>query len=120
MVGQDVGRYGELFFVMKAIENGLNVLHPDGQLGYDFVVEYNGKFTRVQIKTTYAINFNGRYRFDVGTKSIGSDVFVFIVLKESLFFMYNTDIVRTVQKTFTIKTNEVNENCNNWNIFKQL
>jgi hypothetical protein len=118
MVGQYLGRYGELLFVMKAIENGLNVLHPDGQIGYDFVVEFNGKFTRVQIKTTYIISNDNRYRFDISSKSIGSDVYVFIILRESLFYMYHSDEVRVVQKTFTISTNKILDNCNNWNIFK--
>ena len=75
-----IGRYGELLFVMEAIKRGFNVLYPDNVYGYDYVIEYEGKFTRVQIKTTNSINENRRYIWNITNKSLGSDVFVFIVI----------------------------------------
>lgn len=118
MVGQDLGRYGELLFAMNAIENGLNVLHPDSQIGYDFVVEYQGKFTRVQVKSTLFVKAKNIYAFDVRSRSMGSDVYVFVILNEGVFVMYKTDEVKRVKRTFTINLNFNNNNLNNWDIFK--
>src|SRR5450432_4263152 len=47
------GEWVELRFMMRAIELGLHLTKPWGEvMQYDFVVEHEGKFVRVQVKST--------------------------------------------------------------------
>jgi hypothetical protein len=47
------GEWVELRFMMRAIELGLHLNKPWGEvMPYDFVVEHEGRFVRVQVKST--------------------------------------------------------------------
>jgi hypothetical protein len=47
------GEWAELRFMTRAAEHGLRVTKPWGENApYDFAVEYNGRFFRVQVKCT--------------------------------------------------------------------
>ena len=49
------GEWAEMLFMAKAAENGLEVTKPFGDTAhYDFAVEHQGKFARVQVKSTVA------------------------------------------------------------------
>lgn len=50
---QSAGEWAELRFMARAAELGLRVTKPWGENApYDFAVEYNGQFLRVQVKCT--------------------------------------------------------------------
>ena len=47
------GEWAEMRFMAMAAENGLEVTKPFGEMArYDFIVEYQGRFARVQVKST--------------------------------------------------------------------
>ena len=47
------GEWAELCFMAKAAEHGLQLAKPWGETAsYDFAIEYAGRFTRVQVKST--------------------------------------------------------------------
>jgi hypothetical protein len=49
------GEWAEMRFMAMATENGIEVSKPYGDMAhYDFVVEHEGKFARVQVKSTMA------------------------------------------------------------------
>src|SRR5258708_23801832 len=49
---KQLGEWAELRFMTRATEEGLYVLKPWGDKRYDFAVDYDGKFRRVQVKCT--------------------------------------------------------------------
>ena len=54
------GEWAEMRFMAMAAENGLEVTKPFGEMArYDFVVEHEGKFARVQVKSTMYRNGRG-------------------------------------------------------------
>ena len=54
------GEWVELLFMMRAIELGLHLNKPWGEvMPYDFVIEYKGRFVRVQVKSTMFIDRGG-------------------------------------------------------------
>lgn len=114
-----IGRVGELAFAIKAIENGLTVLYPEGVHGYDCVVENNGKFTRVQIKTTAVIDDMRRYSWNISNAGKGADVFALHVKSTDIFFFIDASTVRMKKSKYKIRLKDIN-NCflNNWEIFK--
>jgi len=47
------GEWAEMRFMAMAAENGLEVTKPFGEMArYDFIVEHEGRFARVQVKST--------------------------------------------------------------------
>jgi hypothetical protein len=54
------GEWAELKFMTKATEQGLCVSKPWGEVSrYDFLVEYNGLVSRVQVKSTMFVDRGG-------------------------------------------------------------
>lgn len=54
------GEWAEMRFMAMATENGIEVSKPYGEMArYDFVVEHEGKFARVQVKSTMYRNGRG-------------------------------------------------------------
>ncbi len=54
------GEWVELRFMMRAIELGLHLNKPWGEvMPYDFAVEHEGQFVRVQVKSTMFIDRGG-------------------------------------------------------------
>lgn len=57
-----LGDYAELKFTVRAFEQGYAVLRPFSARPYDFVLEKNGNFLRVQVKSTsLALQKSGRF-----------------------------------------------------------
>ena len=114
-----IGRIGEIRFILEALTRGLHVLNPEGEYGYDCVVECNGKMTKVQIKTTSGIDGKLCYTWQISTKSEGADVYAFHILNTDVFFMvYATDVL-TRKSTFKIPFSKLhNHKLNNWDILK--
>ena len=60
------GEWVELMFMAKAAEHGLHVARPYGDSGqYDVAVEYEGRFRRVQVKSTQYRRRAGEYSLNV-------------------------------------------------------
>jgi len=56
------GEWAEMRFMAMATENGLEVAKPYGEMAhYDFAVEHEGKFARVQVKSTLAKHGRGGF-----------------------------------------------------------
>jgi len=54
------GEWAEMRFMAMATENGLEVAKPYGEMArYDFAVEHEGRFARVQVKSTMYRNGRG-------------------------------------------------------------
>jgi len=54
------GEWAEMRFMAMATENGLEVAKPYGEMArYDFAVEHEGKFARVQVKSTMSMHGKG-------------------------------------------------------------
>jgi hypothetical protein len=54
------GEWVELKFMLRAIELGLHLNKPWGEvMPYDFVIEYHARFVRVQVKSTMFIDRGG-------------------------------------------------------------
>lgn len=54
------GEWVELKFMLRAIELGLHLNKPWGEVvPYDFVVEHGGRFVRVQVKSTMFVDRGG-------------------------------------------------------------
>ena len=54
------GEWAELCFMTRAAEHGLQVTKPWGETArYDFAVEYEGRFVRVQVKSTMFVDRGG-------------------------------------------------------------
>ena len=54
------GEWVELKFMLRAMELGLFLCKPWGEVRpYDFVVEYGGRFVRVQVKSTMFVDRGG-------------------------------------------------------------
>lgn len=114
---EKIGKLGEISFILESIKNGFTVLHPEGTHGYDCVLSFGDKFTRVQIKTT-SVSERNRYRFNISSISRLSDVFVMHVLGTELFWMYDKSEI-PVGSRFQIRHDDINNrHLNNWDIFK--
>lgn len=58
----------EVLFAAKAASLGFTILQPFGQSRpYDVVVEFEGKLTRVQVKSAWRLGQYKAYHFPVGT-----------------------------------------------------
>jgi hypothetical protein len=119
-----LGKRGELAFAEECLARGLSVLDPVGTRGYDFVVEHNGKYTKVQVKATqraYAEKDkpSAAYSWTCASKSAESEVYVFHILDTGLFYIVPTERVGK-GKTFKIRqeSKKFSQYLNNFDIFK--
>ena len=52
-IGKQRGEWAELRFMTRAAEHGLSITKPCGEMShYDFAIEHQGHFVRVQVKST--------------------------------------------------------------------
>lgn len=114
---ESIGTYGELVFASECVNRGYKVFNPVGNNGYDCLVECNGKYTRVQVKSTRAIESGNRYAFNINTKSKEADVYVFHVIGAGLFFIISSEEVRKRKSTMSISKKSY-KHLNNWAIFE--
>ena len=65
------GEWAEMRFMAMAAENGLEVTKPFGEMArYDFIVEHEGKFARVQVKSTIRRHLAGAMPVPCGAGGI--------------------------------------------------
>ena len=114
-----IGRIGEIRFAMEAISRGFTVLYPDGVMGYDCVLEVDGKYTKVQIKTTSVIDQHRRYAWNINRVGKEAEVFVMHVLNTNLFYMVRANVIKEYKAKYKIPLKNIhNKNLHDWKIFK--
>jgi hypothetical protein len=60
------GEWAELCFMARAADRALNVSRPHGDsASYDVGVEQNGRFLRIQVKSTVSQGRSGGYKCDI-------------------------------------------------------
>lgn len=65
-----IGDISEQKFVLRCLELEIPVLRPVGNnLPYDFVIEFNGSFKRIQVKTGYSTPSKSPGAFQFNTRS---------------------------------------------------
>jgi hypothetical protein len=127
-MSKEIGNYGELRFALSSFENGFSVLQPfSDSRPYDFVLEKQGRFLRVQVKTCGApLDEKGCFRFGVGhgksSKKIytseHTDIIVCYIKSLDIFYLIPIQLIDTV----TIRLRPFKEDSklikfkNNWNI----
>ncbi|HZP62519.1 MAG TPA: group I intron-associated PD-(D/E)XK endonuclease [Terriglobales bacterium] len=93
------GEWAELRFMTRAAEHGLTVTKPWGETTrYDFAVEYEGHFARVQVKSTMFVD-RGGYSCSVrGCRGpYEGDVFDYVavyLIPEDLFYIIPAEKVQ--------------------------
>jgi len=94
------GEWAEMRFMAMATENGIEVSKPYGETAhYDFAVEHDGKFARVQVKSTYAKQGRSGYACALrgGMGPYGPNDFDFVaiyVIPEDLWYIIPTKNLR--------------------------
>lgn len=65
---KELGNYAELRFSLRAYEKGFSILRPfSDSRPYDFVLEKNGRFTRIQVKSCNGpLDERGRFPVSLG------------------------------------------------------
>ena len=68
MESKQKGDIGEIAFMLRASEEGLKVSTPFGEHAYDFIVDQNSRFIRIQVKSNFAGEVPGRagFQFVIG------------------------------------------------------
>jgi len=110
------GLYAGSIFCAKAVKRNLRVANPLVDVyGYDFLIEANGNFHKVQVKCNGVGEVNGSYHFSTsyGCKNKKQysaneiDYFALYLLDIDLFYIIPVFIIKT--KTIRIRPN--NYNC---------
>ena len=92
------GEWAELCFMARAAARGFNVTRPHGDsASYDVGVEHNGKFVRVQVKSTsfqrrgsYTCNISGQDRNSYMRGKV--DVFAVYLVPMDLWYIIPFDV----------------------------
>lgn len=127
-MAMDLGNYAELAFQLAAYEKGYSVLRPfSNGRPYDFVLERQGRFIRVQVKSCSA-PLTEKGLFPVGV-SHGStikkyytdehcDVIAIYLKSLNVFYLIPIQVVTTKKiNLYPLRPNyKFNEFKNNWNI----
>lgn len=84
------GEIGELAFALHAVENGIQVAFPHGHdHQFDFVVYFNGRASRVQVKATTHMR-RGRYEVCTHRKTKPHqevDYYACYIVPERMFYI---------------------------------
>ena len=127
-MSKGLGDYAELRFTLSAYEKGFSILRPfSDSRPYDFVLERQGRFIRVQVKSCNApLPENGCFKASIGrsshhkTKYTSEDCDVIAVYIKSLdiFYMIPIQFIETVTlRLYPLNTDsKFIEFKNNWNI----
>jgi len=68
------GEWAEMQFLARASQHGLIVSKPWGESArYDFLVDFRGSVNRVQVKSCSVPMANGRYKFQLGKRTLKND-----------------------------------------------
>jgi hypothetical protein len=93
------GEWAEMCFMTRAVEHGLQVNKPWGEMArFDFVIGHGRHFIRVQVKSTLALS-NNAYRCSVrgGHRPYVGDVFDFVAalaIPEDLWYIIPAGLIR--------------------------
>ena len=127
-MAKDLGNYAELRFTLAAYEKGFSILRPfSDSRPYDYVLEKQGRFIRVQVKSCSA-PLDEKGRFPVGIargctnkrKYTSDDCDVIAVYLKSLdiFYLIPIQFISTVKINLYPLREESKfiEFKNNWNV----
>ena len=121
------GEWAELKFMAAAAEHGLHVTKPWGETTqYDFAVEHQSHFVRVQVKSTTA-KHRGGYRCSVRTSRgpYRGDPFDFLaayVVPEDVWFIIPERVVHGRARIVLYPHSETSlfrQHQNNWDLLKE-
>jgi PD-(D/E)XK endonuclease len=93
------GEWAELRFMARAAEHGFGVSKPWGDsYAYDFVVEHEAKFLRVQVKsTTYRRGHSYFCHLHAGNRQIytskQTDFVAVYIIPKNIWFIFPIDVV---------------------------
>lgn len=91
------GEWAEMRFMAAAAEHGLHVIRPWGDsLQYDFVIQHEAHFVRVQVKSTINKRGHGYSCLVRGGKVYGGDPFDFLaayIVPEDVWFIIPERVV---------------------------
>jgi len=119
------GDVAELKFVVRAIENNLQVSKPlMGFLHYDYIVDCFGELARVQVKATSRYEYGYKVAVSYGATKIPYspneiDYFAIYIVPEKIWYLIPVDVLGGTQN---ITLQPDSENCKfskykeNWNI----
>lgn len=65
MTPKEQGEWAELYFMLRASEEGLVPLRPWGERRYDVGIDYEGRFLRVQVKSSVYVRRGNSYSLNV-------------------------------------------------------
>jgi PD-(D/E)XK endonuclease len=121
------GEWAELRFMAAAAEHGLHVTKPWGETAqYDFAVESEGRFVRVQVKSTgfkdrggYSCSVRGSRGAYVGN---AFDFLAAYIVPEDVWFVIPRDVVngrRSVALYPHLKKSKYGQYKNAWELLKE-
>jgi hypothetical protein len=118
-VSTHTGDISEISFMLRAKKAGFSVLTPYSSLKYDFVIEKNGKFYKVQCKSTatpqYYKDNSTYYKIICSHGASGKKLYEKKDVDYFAFYIVNLDIFYIVPfckiKTKTIKIKPFSINC---------
>jgi hypothetical protein len=134
-MSKDAGDIGEIAFMLRARQNGLNVLSPYSAVTpYDFVIDNGKNLLKVQIKLTDSnIKKGKRVHHDAFRVCCGRgtgiktgytknevDFFVFYIIRHNLFYIIPQDQVKTISiNLYPSKLDhKFNKYLENWDLLK--
>lgn len=121
-----IGDIAEIALMLRAKRAGFNVLTPYAALKYDVVLEKNGKFFRMQCKSTatpqYYKDGSVYYKIICSHGSDGKKLYDKSQIDYFAFFIVNLDMFYIVPhkeiNTKTIKLKPDDDNCK-WSKYKE-
>lgn len=127
-MAKELGDYAELRFTLAAYEKGFSILRPfSDSRPYDFVLEKQGRFIRVQVKSCSApLNERGRFEITTARGAVKKKRYtkhdcdaIAIYLKSlDIFYIIPIQFIKTVTVNLypLRETSKFIEFKNNWNI----
>jgi hypothetical protein len=124
------GDWVEMQFMSRAAQHGIVASRPFGSAhSYDFIVEYKGKFARVQVKGTAAFNgtaYNVGARARAGAKPYAPDAFefyAFMVVPLNIWYIIPKNKVKPTQCRIALRPHVLRsryaQNMEAWELLKQ-
>jgi len=127
-MAKDLGDYAELRFTVAAYEKGFSILRPfSDSRPYDFVLEKQGRFIRVQVKSCSApldekgcfpIGISKGSRVKTKYTSEHCEVIAVFIKSLDIFYLIPIQFISVVKiRLYPLKeTSRFIEFKNNWNI----
>jgi hypothetical protein len=102
---KDIGDIGEASFQLECLKKGITVAKVVGDnKPYEFIMDLNNNFYKIQVKTTYSTNGNGISIFrTTSTVRVKNKYVANVYIKEMIdyFYLYNVEL----DKGFLIEPN---------------